>query len=106
MKKILYICVVALFFGVSIWYVWMNRDDAYDVEDMVALAEQGECAQIGEISSDNAQVDGYGYWYFNVVPTPENEDMNFDYSCEVNPYTGETRLFVEEVYNWYESDFD
>tara|TARA_Y100000031_G_C8212133_1_gene381537 strand:+ start:581 stop:913 length:333 start_codon:yes stop_codon:yes gene_type:complete len=104
MKKVLYAAVIILFFGVSVWYVWTNKDQAYDADDMFAFAEQGECVDIGQINPESASQDGYGYWYFDIVPSAENEDINFTYSCEVNPYTGETKLVIEKAYNWYESD--
>ena len=104
MKKIIIILVILVIVGAT-WFYLSDRSDNMSLEEAIVLAQaNSECAELGSMSAGQ-YVENYGLWYIDIDQPEETEDHRFVYSCEVNPYTSETKLIVDKAYNWYESDF-
>ena len=106
MKTLLKIIIaIAVIAGAVYWFV-LRTDDTYTLESAIAIAEQGECAGYGTMS-EGVYYEDWGVWYVD-IEIPESydpKDYEFVYTCEVNVYSGESRLIVDKGINWFESDY-
>ncbi|MFH1142573.1 MAG: hypothetical protein ABIH67_05570 [Candidatus Uhrbacteria bacterium] len=104
MKTALKVFIILLIIvGAIYWFFLRSDQDIYTLENAILIAEQGECAEYGLMINGTYDED-YGIWYLDIEADPEDDDYMFVYSCEVKPYSNESKLIVDKAINWYEDN--